>query len=395
MQNTLKCSNCSLSRSSPSPPSLLPLGPVSGVVGGSVLHRCVLEIDAPRRVPGARAPPKMTARVHLPPPAPQLPECSDGGDGPSSPSDQDSPSSARLPGGVPARVSPCISPRASSRASCWYIPQDERLALCWQEVRFLDGQPHILAKVWVGAAASDEQGDDGEGGISPGSGSGSGAGHHEGWFRLALGVGGTGLVLSGTAAAELGFFERTTPLAPTGMMAGPGEGRARMAALAVKGGGVEGEGGEGGTVEGPERTQCQNFSLQAMDATPPLVPSGGRRPERPRRRTRAARGRVPPSALHRAPAAPPFLLSGNVRKQQRGADVRRWLRSLLFRSPARPAGPAAQLPRLGSDRRRRVPRGEAGVGSGQQQVCGLPAPGPGSNSRQPWRVVAPASNSPW
>ena len=206
----------------------------------------MLEIDAPRRVPGARAPPKMTARVHLPPPgqeaAPQLPASSEGSDGPSSPPDQAPLSPSRLPGGGASRLSP--------RASCWYVPQDERLALCWQEVRFLDGQPHILAKVWVGAAASDDPDNGGGGGISPGSGSGSGAVHHEGWFRLALGVGGTGLVLSGTAAAELGFFGRTTPLAPTGMMAGPGEGRARMAALAVRGGGVEGEGGKGGGVEG-------------------------------------------------------------------------------------------------------------------------------------------------
>ena len=115
--------------------------------------------------------------------------------------------------------------------------ENDRLALSWQEVRFLDGQPHIWATLrlrsYIGGGSEISGGSnflsEGPPTASPLSPSTS----HSGWFRLALGVGGTGVVLSGAAASELGFLELSTPLAPTGVMAGPGEGRARLAALMV------------------------------------------------------------------------------------------------------------------------------------------------------------------
>ncbi len=67
-------------------------------VGGALLHRCVLEISAPKRAPGSRSPPPLTASLH---------------------------------------------PIGS------YVDPEERVALSWQELRFIDGQPHLRVKVWV------------------------------------------------------------------------------------------------------------------------------------------------------------------------------------------------------------------------------------------------------
>ena len=203
----------------------LPAAPLSGVIGGAVLHRCILEIDAPKRTPGARAPPKMTARVHQAPPPPQQrqqqqqpPDAISPPDAPAAFAAMSQPPPPRAPLHIP-------SLRGASSAD------DDRLALSWQEVRFLDGQPHIRATLRLGGAypgeASEVTDADSTQTTLDDPPSPSSSSVHSGWFRLALGVGGT------SAASELVFVERATPLAPTGMMAGPGEGRARLAALNV------------------------------------------------------------------------------------------------------------------------------------------------------------------
>jgi hypothetical protein len=132
---------------------------VAGLLGGAALRRCVLELHAPRRVPGARDAPRLRALVHP-------------------------------PGG--------------------YSPPP-RVAVSWQRMRFIDGAPHVRAEVRL------EEGTD--------------APAHAGWYRLALGVGGTALLLSNATAQAMRFSSTVAPLQPGGTMAGPGEGRARMALL--------------------------------------------------------------------------------------------------------------------------------------------------------------------
>jgi hypothetical protein len=137
------------------PPDASPLG---GVLGASLLRRCVLELRAPRRTPGGRDAPRVSATLHAP--------------------------------GA-------------------YAPPD-RVAVAWQALTFIDGAPHVRASYRLDEAD---------------------AAPREGLFRLALGVGGAGVVLCAAEAAACGFAERTAALQPRGLVAAPGEARARLAAV--------------------------------------------------------------------------------------------------------------------------------------------------------------------
>lgn len=132
-------------------------GALGGVLGCAALRRATLELHSPRRAPGARAAPVLTATLHAP--------------------------------GV-------------------YQPPD-RLAVAWRALTFIDGVPHVRASY----------------SLQPG------APLREGLFRLALGVGGCGVILSNSEAAAVGFASATAALAPVGTLTAPGEGRARMAAV--------------------------------------------------------------------------------------------------------------------------------------------------------------------
>ena len=86
---------------------------------------------------------------------------------------------------------------------------DDRTRASFQAVRWIDGAPHVNATLRMG----------------------DGCPPFEGLFRLALGVGGAGLILAASAARRAGFVPSTVPLVPSGLMAGPGENRARLAPL--------------------------------------------------------------------------------------------------------------------------------------------------------------------
>jgi len=103
--------------------------------------------------------------------------------------------------------------RSPPAISCTVLPRDafvpsQRQAASWQRVTWLDGAPHVTASLRIGAMAP-----------------------FEGLFRLALGVGGTAVLLSSRAAACLNFCESAQPLKPTGLVVGAGESRGRIAAL--------------------------------------------------------------------------------------------------------------------------------------------------------------------
>ena len=132
-------------------------GALGGVLGCAALRRCVLELHLPRRQPGARAAPAITATLHAP--------------------------------GT-------------------FEPPD-RLAVAWRRLQLVDGVPHVAASYIT------------EAGQAP----------REGLFRLALGIGGCGAILSNAEAAAAGFARATAALQPAGMLAAPGTGRARMAAV--------------------------------------------------------------------------------------------------------------------------------------------------------------------
>jgi len=85
---------------------------------------------------------------------------------------------------------------------------DDRTRASFQAVRWIDGAPHVQATLHMDGCAP-----------------------FVGMFRLAMGVGGAGIILSSAAARRAGFVPGTVPLVPSGMMAGPGENRARLAPL--------------------------------------------------------------------------------------------------------------------------------------------------------------------
>lgn len=159
-----------------------------GVLGADFLAHCVLEIRAPRRPPGELVVPKMEV-------------------------------AAFAPGA--------------------YAPT-ERCEASWQRVYWVGGVPHVRVRVTVAEdrvnplEGSPEEGSGGRG-PEPGTGAGAacgveGAGAWEGrLFRLSLGTGGTGLIVSARAAAEWALVGRTAGLQPGGVLSGPGEERSRLA----------------------------------------------------------------------------------------------------------------------------------------------------------------------
>ena len=134
---------------------------VSGVLGGSFLNRCLIEISAPKRSPGAKSPPKLTSRVY-------------------------------------------------PSASCYELQHNKVPSLCWHKLYFIDSQPHVKATLFPY---------EGHEGL-------------EGLFRLSLGVGGLGCLLSTKAARDLSFLDQSAPLmVQGGLMAGPGSSRSRFEPL--------------------------------------------------------------------------------------------------------------------------------------------------------------------
>lgn len=231
---------------------------VMGVAGAALLHRCVLQLHLPRRARGARAPPTPTATL-VPVPTPTLPPpgsllsspdaAASAAPAAATPPVACFPASSSITSkgpGMPPAAPDSPQGSASTRTLLTQnLPGVGAQAVgewAWQELRFIDGMPHVRARLSVTSSYDEEPlgGVDGGGGWvikSDGSAAEGRAARaavvtsHEGWFRLALGVGGTGIVLSGSAARDLGFAEAATPLAPHGMMAGPGEARARLAAV--------------------------------------------------------------------------------------------------------------------------------------------------------------------
>lgn len=137
---------------------------ISGVLGGSFLNRCVLEVKAPKRSPGARSPPKTTAHIY---------------------------------------------------SSSSYDSIAVKQGIKWHRLHFIDSQPHVEATLLLDDIDSDE--------------TSSGL---KGLFRLALGIGGVGCLLSTQAARDLGFLDRSAPLmVQGGLMAGPGSSLARFESI--------------------------------------------------------------------------------------------------------------------------------------------------------------------
>jgi hypothetical protein len=164
-------------------------GGLMGVLGTDFLQHCVVELRAPKRVPGSPNAPVFTASVHEP---------------------------------------------ARYEAS-------ERCTASWQRVEWIAGVPHVRVQVTVAEdrvtslvpppeAAGRGRGSGGGGG-SDGDGDGDGDGGF--WngrlFRLSLGTGGTGVIVSAKAAAEWDMVSRTAGLQPGGVMSGAGEERSRFA----------------------------------------------------------------------------------------------------------------------------------------------------------------------
>lgn len=151
-----------------------------GVLGTDFLQHCVVELRAPKRVPGSPNAPTFTVAVHEP---------------------------------------------------NEYRPSD-RCAAAWQRVEWIGGVPHVRVKVTVAddrltslepapeaAVPKDRALDEHDGG-------GEWSGR---LFRLSLGTGGTGAIVSARAAAEWDMVARTIGLQPGGVMSGPGQDRSRFA----------------------------------------------------------------------------------------------------------------------------------------------------------------------
>ena len=160
------------------PPSPSPSGEDRGLVGAvgtDFLQHCVLEIRAPRRAPGSPTPP---------------------------------------PFEVFAR-----DPRT-------YVASP-RVEASWQRVTWISGAPHVRAKIVV---ADDALGPTSSPEARPAPGDRDDEGGFDGrLFRLSLGAGGTGAIVSARAAAEWNMISRTVGLQPGGVLSGPGEDRSRLA----------------------------------------------------------------------------------------------------------------------------------------------------------------------
>ena len=153
------------------------------------MQHAVIELRAPRRVPGSPDPAVFTVHVH--------------------------------------------DPREGT-----YVPTP-RCEASWQRVEWIAGVPHVRVKITVAedritslepppeAAGGQEDADvdvDDGGDSSDGLWSGGGR-----LFRLSLGTGGTGAIVSARAAAEWDMVNRTIGLQPGGILSGPGEERSRFA----------------------------------------------------------------------------------------------------------------------------------------------------------------------
>ena len=148
--------------------------PLAGVLGMSLLRRCLLEVRAHARVPGSRDAPVTEVLVHQ-------------------------------PGS--------------------FVDPNDRTTVSWQRLRFLDGAPHVECTLWL----YDDSDGDGSSELNPGSTEALEV-PFSGWFRLGLGIGGTALILSATTAASMNFADTTQALQPQGVLAGPGEQRGRFVA---------------------------------------------------------------------------------------------------------------------------------------------------------------------
>lgn len=94
-----------------------------------------------------------------------------------------------------------------------YVPSGE-IERAWQDVTFIDGVPHVQLAYTVA--------NDGFKGVT------AMTDERVGLFKLSLGTGGTGAVLSARVAKEAELAERTKALQPGGVMSGPGESAGRL-----------------------------------------------------------------------------------------------------------------------------------------------------------------------
>ena len=218
---------------------------LGGVLGGALWHRSVVVITAERRRPGAPSGPRVGVAVH-----------------------------------DPAAFAP--SPR---------------VAVAWQEAVIIDGAPYVRAGFDIGDEAGAAAG---SGGLPPGphsSGFQSGFCANGGLFKLALGAGGTGVVLASAVARRLAFGGRSLALEPTGLVSGPGAAQPRLLRL-----------DEGSLLSG--RLAC--------------VELAGARFTQACGRARAARAaRIPAACGRLEPAArPSHLRAGALRRAHGGRSCR-------------------------------------------------------------------------
>ena len=166
-------------------------GRLLGTLGTDFLQHCVLEIRAPKRVPGSPKPAAFEILAHDP---------------------------AAFAANVPARV-----------------------AVAWQRLTWISGAPHVRARVFVAddslspeppaerkrspaeprrsfSSTHPEEEDENDTDAFDGR-----------LFRLALGAGGTGAIVAHRAAMEWRMVERTVGLQPGGVLSAAGEDRARFA----------------------------------------------------------------------------------------------------------------------------------------------------------------------
>ena len=140
------------------------------------------------------------------------------------------PDGERLGGvlGIPALAHAVVRLRAPTRVAgsrdapklevtvvnrCEYKPTAE-IERAWQPVTFIDGVPYVRLAYTIA--------NDGFMGVTEMT------MEREGLFKLALGVGGVGAVLSAKVADEADVANRTKALQPGGIMSGPGENTGRL-----------------------------------------------------------------------------------------------------------------------------------------------------------------------
>lgn len=167
-------------------------GRLLGTLGTDFLQHCVLEIRAPKRVPGSPKPPTFEILAHDP---------------------------AAFAANTPARV-----------------------AVAWQRVTWISGAPHVRARVFVAddslspeppaerkrSPAEPRRFSQSKNPENPEEENDTDALDGR-LFRLALGAGGTGAIVAHRAAVEWRMIERTVGLQPGGVLSAAGSERARFA----------------------------------------------------------------------------------------------------------------------------------------------------------------------